>query len=210
MNISLDDDKTFFGHCGDLAYELNGAQKLLQIERDLGIRGILEHLKQAGWEAYQWRNSREGRTSFLELSGLAYSDFRRTESKTGIKHAAEAMLNRVQAIVRCEKTVGHDFTSRKGYDNGVLACHHCGFGGYSSNYLQQARDARNWQERAESAHSRLALIALRTGVRFNAVDQVLLPNASLLDSGVEDGYTVVGDTDKVSFVLKRETEGGSE
>ena len=210
MSAALDADKVYFGHSRDMDYDLNGAQKLQQIERDLGIRGILEHLKQAGWEAYQWRNSPENRTSFLEMSGLAYADFRRTESKTGIKHAAEAMLNRVQAIIRCEKTTGHDFSSRKGYDNGVLACTHCGFGGYGSNYQQQARDARNWQDRAESAHEQLSLVALRTGIRFNAVGQVMLPNASLQDSGTEDGYTVVEDTDKVSFLLKRETEGGSE
>lgn len=204
------DNQPYFGHSGDFDYDLNGAAKLQEIETKLGIRGILEHIKAAGWESYQWRNSPEGKRSFIEMSGMAYFDFRRTDSTTGIKAAAEAMLNRVQAIVRCEQTVGHDFTERPGFVNGVLACRHCGFGGYGSNYLQQTRDISNWKERAGSANEQLALVALRVGVRFNAVGQVMLPNASIENSGKGDGYTAVGDTDKVSFVLKHETEGGSQ
>lgn len=200
----------YFGHSGDFDYDLNGPAKLKEIETKLGIRGILEHLKSAGWESYQWRNSPDGKKSFLEMSGMAYSDFRRTNSTAGIKHAAEDMLNRVQAIVRCEQTTGHDFTERAGFVNGVLACRHCGFGGYGSNYLQQTRDINNWKDRAESANEQLALVALRVGVRFNAVGQVMLPNASIVGSDKGEGYIALSDTDQVSFVLKHETEEGSQ
>jgi hypothetical protein len=167
---------------------------------------MLEHLKNAGWESYQWRNSKEGRTSFLEMTGAAYSDFKRTESTTGIRHAVEAMLNRIQAIQKCEQAVGHDFTGRKGYDNGVLACRHCGFGGYTSTFERQARDAEHWKMRFELVNERLALAQMRAGVHFNAVGNVLLENKRIPATGKEDGYTVIGDTDMVSFIVEQDPQ----
>jgi hypothetical protein len=184
-------------------------QKLHDVERQLGIRGILELLKNAGWEAYQWRNSADGRKSFLELSGMAYSDFKRTDSRQGILLAAETMLQRVQAITHCEQTRGHDFTARAGYDNGLLACRHCGFGGYGSNYARQASELAQWKLRAEEAHANLSTAALRLGVHFNIGGEILLANKNITQVGNEEGHTLLGDTDAVSFTIHHDSENGS-
>jgi hypothetical protein len=210
MTAALPDDKTYYGHSNDFAYRLQNEKQLHDVERELGIRSMLEHMKEAGWDSYQWRNSREGRCSFIELSGMAYRDYKRTESTTGIRHAVEAMLNRVQAISRCERTTGHDFTGRQGYDNGVLACRHCGFGGYASTFKRQASELEHWRTLAEETNSRLATISSRLGVHLNTFGQILLENRHIPEAGAEDGYAVIGDTDKVSFIIKRDPEGGSE
>jgi hypothetical protein len=202
-------NKTYYGHSHDFAYDPRAKEKLHDIERQLGIRSMLEHMTEAGWDAYQWRNSKESQRSFLELSGMAYSDFKRSDSTTGIRHAVEAMLNRVQAIVCCERTSGHDFSARNGYENGLLACRHCGFGGYAANFKRQAQEIEHWKMQAEQAHERLSIVGARLGVYFNAAGQVLLANRDIPEAGKDDGYAVIDDTDKVLFTIKRDPKGGS-
>lgn len=208
MSIPVDNDTAYFGHSSDFLYALPTEERLHDVERRLGIRGILEHLKNAGWESYQWRNSVDGRGSFLELSGMAYRDFKRTNSRQGILPAAEQMLQRVQAITRCEQTQGHDFTARAGYDNGLLACRHCGFGGYGSNYARQVSELEQWKQRAEEAHQRLAMAALRLGVNFNGAGEILLSNQYVPQAGTMEGYTLLSDTDQVSLTIQNDPTNG--
>jgi len=201
------DRTAYVGHSSDFKHDVNGEGKLHQAERDLGIRSMLAHMADAGWDSYQWRNSVDGKTSFLELSGTTYSDFKRANSTTGVKAAVEQVLNRVQAISKCEQTTGHDFTGRDGYNNGVLACKHCGFGGYASNFRRQQSELEQWKHRAEDAVEKLGIVGMRLGVHFNIAGDILLAKKNIAGEGETEGYSSVSDTDEVSFIIKR--EGGS-
>lgn len=212
MSETLTQERTeapFYGHSNDLRWDFVGGEKLHAVESQLGIRSLLESLKAAGWDKYQWRSGKPGKMSFIELGSTVYRDFRRVESQDGILPAVQALVNRVQAIIRCENETRHSFAARPGYDNGLLSCEHCGFGGYESIFERKSAETAHLEAHVGVLRDEIMLLRTRLGVAITLGGEVAVANARIHpQDDKRDGYTVIGDTDKVSFLIEKDLKGG--
>lgn len=126
-------------HSKDLI--LRGIDKS-EIEEALGIRGYLEHLKNIGWDEYQWRYypddfsvstaQDERPVRFVEVFGSRYKGYIRGNSRISLLDACKSSLHQAQKFAQCEMQNGHDYEPYQGYSNGLMACKHCGFNGYNT------------------------------------------------------------------------------
>lgn len=129
-------------HNRDFDYKIDGKienKTKKEWEAELGLTGIIVRMEKLGWEIMNWSYEKpediekyKNFTHFVECTGPYYTDFLRGDSKISLKDAFEKVLNKMEKFNQCEIRDGHDFTSREGYDNGVLSCKKCGFGGYTN------------------------------------------------------------------------------
>lgn len=115
-------------------------EKLKEYEKEKGVLGYIEFLKDNGWNSYQWNDETEEslkkykyQTCFLEVFGDNYNGYIRTDSKKDLEDCFKKAIDIVMKYNKCENTYnGHEFENYKNYENGLMVCKKCGFNGYSS------------------------------------------------------------------------------
>lgn len=131
-------------------------------EKELDIDGLIVRFKELGWEVMNWSyDNVNNKRHFVECTGPYYSDFLRGDSEVSLKEAFEKVLNKMQKFNQCENTNGgHEYTNRPGYNNGLLACKKCGFGGYTNLVKIKNRELDHYKSIYEHTCERLSAIQI--------------------------------------------------
>ena len=130
-------------HSNDFGFNqpING-KKQEEHEADFGVVGEIAHLKELGWERYQWRYTKEDECKennkvgkmciaqgcFAEFFSLYFNGYLRGDGKT-VKEAILKCLHKAQKFAACKN---HEYLSKEGYTNGLIICKHCGFWGHTT------------------------------------------------------------------------------
>ena len=175
-------------------------KKLLDREKELGIRGILKHLEELGWSIYQWRyeeDLNEGTEKqienykkrfsyskhFVEVFSPYYNGMLRGESKKTLREAVEKCLTKAQGFCKCEHETGHEYVPYKRkdeseeYDNGLVMCKHCGFWGYTNKVKVLEREKESIENELESRKKNIGKMyssSEKFGFGFNMFGEMMM------------------------------------
>ena len=176
--------------------------KLIEMENKLKIKGIINHLKELGWDSYQ-RRYEEGLsqgseediktfkkrfkyvTHFAEFFSEKYNGMLRGDSKNSLREAVEKCLNRAQKYCACEQRKGHEYVPYKNkkdlkeYDNGLVMCKHCGFNGYTNiikDTERQISTLENIVNIKQELIMNMSRSAKKNGLDFNILGDLLNRN----------------------------------